>query len=300
MLSLIKKINDYGRMVKFSHSVFALPFAGLSAVLALSISELSPMEINTKLLYIVICMVSARSAAMGFNRYVDKDYDAQNPRTSKREIPSGILSQGSVLFFIILSSLIFILSSYLINFTCFVLSFPTLFIILFYSLSKRFTFLCHFLLGLSIGIAPAGAWIAILDQLDPIAVFWSLGLMLHISGFDILYSIQDMEVDRKLGIHSIPAKFGLNKSLFISKILHILAVGVFVYAGIHTKLGWYYYVFVGITAILYVIEHKLVSPNDLSKIPIAFFHINASISVVLFVGIVIEKWKLILTKTGIL
>ena len=301
MLTILEKINNYGRMVKFSHSIFALPFAGLSATLALSVSNLSPREINLKLLFIAICMVSARSAAMGFNRYIDHDYDAKNPRTSMREIPAGVLSQKSVLFFIVMSSLVFVITSYFINLTCFVLSFPTLFIILFYSVSKRFTYLCHFLLGMAIGIAPAGAWIAILDSLnEPTPVFWFLGLMFHISGFDILYSIQDMEIDRKLGIHSIPAKFGLKKSFFISKVLHILAFGTFISAGIYTQLGWYYYVFLGITGILYIIEHRLVSPDDLTKIPISFFHINAFISVVLFVGILIEKWNQILVKIGIL
>ena len=218
-------------MVKFSHTLFALPFAGLASVIAILQSSLGLNELLWKLLLILICMFTARSAAMGFNRYIDRDFDKKNPRTANREIPSGVLSPQSVLGFTILFSILFLIASFLLSPLCFYLAIPTLFIILFYSYSKRFTVFCHFILGLGIGIAPSGAWIAIKNELELIPALWSFGLMFHIAGFDILYSSQDVEIDKKLGLYSIPSKLGIPKAFLIAKVCHIIAFSLFIWAG---------------------------------------------------------------------
>lgn len=188
----------------------------------------------------------------------------------------------------------------MINFKCFLLSFPALFIILFYSLSKRFTFLCHFILGLGIGIAPSGAWIAILDKLELSTALWSFGLMFHIAGFDILYAMQDMDFDRQEGLYSIPAKFGLDTSFWIARLSHLFSFSLLLLAGYYAGLGMFYYIFLGIVAVLFLLEHSMVSREDLSKLPIAFFHINASISIILFLGILLDKGGPLLQKFGLL
>lgn len=290
-MSIFTTINNYGKMVKFSHTLFALPFAGLASVIALLKSNLSTEDLIWKLILILLCMFTARSAAMGFNRYADREFDKANPRTANREIPSGVLSEKSVLSFTILFGISFLIFSYLLSPLCFVLSIPALGIILFYSYSKRFTMLCHFILGLGIGISPSGAWVAIQNDLELIPALWSFGLMFHIAGFDILYSSQDVEVDKKLGLYSIPSRLGIPKAFLIAKISHVIAFALFVYAGYLAQLEFFYYLFLGITGILFIVEHTLVSPTDLKKIPIAFFHINASISVILFIGILLDRGK---------
>ncbi|HRG47936.1 MAG TPA: UbiA-like polyprenyltransferase [Leptospiraceae bacterium] len=295
-MSLFTTINNYGKMVKFSHTLFALPFAGLASVIAILKSNLTLNELLWKLLLILICMFAARSAAMGFNRYADREFDRANPRTANREIPAGVLSENSVLWFTIFFGLLFLIASFLLSPLCFYLSIPALAIILFYSYSKRFTLFCHFILGLGIGISPSGAWIAIQNNLELVPALWSFGLMFHIAGFDILYSSQDVEIDKKLGLHSIPSKLGLPTAFWIARLSHLIAFSLFVYAGILANLQIFYFIFLTITGVLFIIEHFLVSPTDLKKIPIAFFHINASISVILFIGILLDKWKELLVK----
>ena len=290
-MSLFTTINNYGKMVKFSHTLFALPFAGLASVIAILKTDLTLNDLLWKLLLILICMFAARSAAMGFNRYADREFDRANPRTANREIPAGVLSEKSVLWFTIFFGLLFLISP-----LCFYLSIPALAIILFYSYSKRFTMFCHFILGLGIGISPSGAWIAIQNNLELVPALWSFGLMFHIAGFDILYSSQDVEIDRKLGLHSIPSKLGIPTAFWIARLSHLIAFSLFVYAGILANLQIFYFIFLTLTGILFIIEHILVSPTDLKKIPIAFFHINASISVILFIGILLDKWKELLVK----
>lgn len=297
--SLLQSLSSYSRMIKLSHSLFALPFAGLSAILAILVSTDSNRILLWKSLWIIICMVSARSAAMGFNRYVDRDIDKQNPRTANREIPAGQVSEKNALFFILVSAIIFLAASAMISWLCFGLAFPALFLILFYSYSKRFTFLCHFILGAAIGVAPLAAWLAILNRLETMPIFWSLGLMFHIAGFDILYSIQDVEFDNQQGLHSIPSRFGVGFALILARILHILCFLFLFLAGFLAGLGIYYYIFLFITGILFILEHRMVSLEDLSKIPIAFFHINASISAVLFFGILIDKWADLLRRLNL-
>ncbi len=296
MRKIPETLFNYGKMVKFSHTLFALPFAGLSFVYALGETAKSENELQKILLLIIICMVSARSAAMGFNRWADKEIDLKNPRTKDREIPKGTLSEKSVLLFVIISSLIFLVTSYLINSTCFVLSFPALAVILFYSYTKRFTYLCHFILGFGIGLAPTGAYLAVNESFSFAPVLWSLGLMFHISGFDILYSTQDIEIDKSLGLKSIPSRFGIKKSFAISRIVHALCFGFFLWAGFVINSGIFYFGFLLVTGILLIVEHSLISPSNLSKLPIAFFHINASISLILFFGILLDNWKIVIFK----
>ncbi|MCB1176288.1 MAG: putative 4-hydroxybenzoate polyprenyltransferase [Leptospiraceae bacterium] len=298
MKKILETINDYGKMVKFSHTLFALPFAGLATILALIQTPHSGNELIKRLILILICMVSARNAAMGFNRSIDSDIDAKNPRTAVREIPSGKLSKKAVNAFTIIFSLIFIVSTYFINNLAFYLSLPALAIVLFYSYTKRFTWLCHYILGFGIGIAPTGAWIAINDSFSLIPVLWSLGLMFHIAGFDILYSTQDAEFDKANGLHSIPSRFGIKTALWIARFNHIISFALLFSGGYMAGLGLYYFIFLILTAGLFIAEHILVSPQDLSKIHIAFFHINASISIVIFVGILLDKWSELVIAVG--
>ncbi|MDX1958679.1 MAG: UbiA-like polyprenyltransferase [Leptospiraceae bacterium] len=298
MSSILQKFNDYGKMVKFSHTLFALPFALLSFVLSFIDTTLTKNQLLINLFLILVCMVSARNAAMGFNRLVDADIDAKNERTKLREIPSGVLSKKSVLGFTIFFSLIFVVATYFINFKCFLLSFPTLVIVLGYSYTKRFTWLCHYILGFGIGIAPTGAWISMKNEFDLIPVLWSFGLMFHIAGFDILYSTQDTTFDKSSGLYSIPSRFGVSNALLIARISHIVAFLLLSLAGVEARLGIIYAVFLICVGILFIVEHNLVNPKDLSKVPIAFFHINASISSILLLGVVVDKWNEIYQTIG--
>jgi 4-hydroxybenzoate polyprenyltransferase len=296
---MIKLISDYSKMIKFSHTIFALPFAGLATILAILQTSIEASILYEKIFYIILCMITARSAAMGFNRVVDSDFDAKNSRTALREIPSGSLSKKSVIFFIVLSSLLFLFFSYCLSLLCFLLSFPALFCILFYSYTKRFTYLCHFFLGFAIGIAPTAAYIAILNKIELLPFLWTMGLTFHIAGFDILYSTADAEFDKANGLHSIPSRFGIKKAFWISRASHVISFSLLLYAGMYSGLGLFYFLFLALTGILFIIEHSLVKENDLSKVPIAFFHINASISIVLFVGILIDKGSELFAKLKI-
>jgi 4-hydroxybenzoate polyprenyltransferase len=276
-------------MIKFSHTVFALPFALSAVILA---HQATPVTLSV-VFWIVIAMIGARSAAMGFNRIADAKPDAQNPRTADREIPKGTISRTSAIVFVLLFSLVFILASAFLGKICFYLSFPVLCILFFYSYAKRFTWLCHLYLGFAISLAPIGAWIAVTGSITPGIFLLSLGLMTYIAGFDILYACQDMHFDKTAGLFSIPASFGIETSLFLAKLLHVIAVLflLLLYPVFH--LGRIYLFTVLIIAILFFIEHRLVNPKDLSKINIAFFHINSIISVILFIGIftdIVIRW----------
>jgi 4-hydroxybenzoate polyprenyltransferase len=293
-MSFFQTFVNYAKMVKFSHTLFALPFAGLSVVLALLETPHTGQELIKRILLVLVCMVSARNAAMGFNRLVDEVYDKKNPRTANRELPSGILKKSSVKNFTIFFSLVFLISCYFISLQIFFLSFLALGIILFYSYTKRFTWLCHYILGLGIGIAPTGAWLSVNDKWNLVPILWSIGLMFHISGFDILYSTQDRDFDEKEGLHSIPVRFGISSALWIARFNHIFSTILLFLGGYFANLGWIYYIFLAIISLLFFVEHTLVSPTDLSKVPIAFFHINASISIILFLGIFLDKYSLIL------
>lgn len=281
---LKEKWMEYGRMIKFSHTIFALPFALSAVVLAWQTHVPSYWD----LLWILLAMVGARSAAMGFNRIVDAAIDGKNPRTAIREIPSGILSQKEALVFVVISSVIFIGAAALLSPLCFYLSFPVLFFLFFYSYTKRFTKYCHLYLGFAISLAPVGAWVAITSSLSPGIVFLSFGLWTYIAGFDILYACQDIDFDREQGLFSLPSKIGPHKAMMISSLLHVVTMGFFLamYASFH--MHWVFLMFLAGIAALLIIEHKLVKPDNLTHIDVAFFHINSVVSVLLFVGVLVE------------
>ena len=286
-------INRYLGMIKFAHTIFALPLAGIAFLQALPHTDLfidgvPQTRFYILLLQVLICMVSLRSAAMGFNRLVDRHIDARNPRTAAREIPSGTISVRAAWTFVILFLLIFVATAYSINWMCAVLAPVAVALVLSYSYTKRFTFLCHYVLGMAIGLAPTGAWIALLERFDLLPLLWSGGLLFYIAGFDILYSCQDRDFDFSAGLHSIPVRFGIRPALWIARCSHLVALGFFSYAGWISSTGPIFYVALAIVAVLFFLEHYLVRPSRLEHIPIAFFHINASISTILFAGILLD------------
>ncbi len=289
-------ISDYLRMIKFSHTIFALPFAGIAFLLALPGTGLIVDGSPTRALFIlvaqvVVCMAALRSAAMGFNRIADRHIDARNPRTSAREIPRGIISVARGWWFVGVSLLIFFATAFTINLWCALLSPVAIALALGYSYSKRFTFLCHFLLGIAIGIAPTATWLAVrghlgwpeFASLHPL--LWSAGLAFYIAGFDILYACMDADFDRAEGLHSIPARFGVPRALWIARASHAVALTFFVLAGRDAGAGAGYFIAAVIVAFLFVTEHLLVRADNLKHVPVAFFHVNASISSVLFLGL---------------
>lgn len=285
MLSKIKeKILIYGKMIKFSHTVFALPFA-LSAVVMAWRDHPPRMA---ELFWILLAMVGARSAAMGFNRIVDAPIDGKNPRTAIREIPSGKLSGKEATLFVWASAALFIFAAAMLGALCFWLSFPVLFFLLFYSYTKRFTMYCHLYLGFAISLAPLGAWIAVTGTVSATPVFLTLALMTYIAGFDILYACQDIDFDRDQGLFSLPALLGPQNAMTISSLLHV-ATMIFLGAMTMTfDMHPVFFFFLGVIGVLLIIEHRLVRPDNLSRINIAFFHINSLVSVCLLAGVLME------------
>lgn len=288
-------MKNYLSLIKFSHTIFALPFALLGFFLA---TLHFGADLSWKLFGLVIlCMVFARSAAMAFNRYLDRDIDEKNPRTKVREIPAGIISPKAALTFVILSSLFFVLTTYFINWICFVLSPVALLVILGYSYTKRFTFLCHFVLGLGLSLAPIGAYLAVGGVFHLIPMMYSAAVLFWVAGFDIIYALQDEAFDKSLNLSSIPVKLGQKNALRFSNILHLLcAVFILVAAWL---LQQEYEVFSGVlwlaSAIfiaLLIYQHTLVKPNDLSKVNLAFFTTNG-IASLLFGSLVILDMFLI-------
>jgi 4-hydroxybenzoate polyprenyltransferase len=272
-------------MIKFSHTIFALPFALSAIILA---NEKQAVTLSG-FFWILVAMVGARSSAMGFNRIVDAEFDAENPRTADREIPSGKITKGAAIGFVILFSFVFILASAMLGKLCFYLSFPVLAILLLYSYAKRFTWLCHLYLGFVISLAPLGAWTAITGSFSYRICLLSMGLMSYIAGFDILYACQDVDSDIKSGLFSIPAHLGIQKALLMAKIFHIFSFVFLLLLYIAFNLNVIYLITVFFIALLFIVEHKLLNPNDLSKINIAFFHMNSIISTVLFIGIFVDR-----------
>jgi 4-hydroxybenzoate polyprenyltransferase len=276
---MLSKLINFGRMIKFSHSIFALPFAFSAVILALE----SSLSFNyIKIVWILICMVSARTSAMAFNRFIDKEIDAKNPRTKSRELVTGVIGNREVIFYIFFSCLIFAFSSYQINKLCFYLSPIALIVILGYSYTKRFTWLCHFILGLGLALSPLGAWLAVKEQFELIPIILGLGVFFWVSGFDIIYACQDFEFDKSIGLHSIPAFFGLNKSLIIAKLLHIFAFILFASLYVIAKLHFSFLIGLIIIGVLFFYQHRIVSVKNLSKINIAFFNLNGIISMAFF------------------
>jgi len=276
-------LSRYFSFVKFSHTVFALPFAITGYFLAISREE---YDFSLRILILVVlCMVFARNAAMGFNRYADAVYDAMNPRTASRELPTGRISRKSALVFVIVNSVLFIVSAGFINRLTLILSPVALAVILGYSLTKRFTALCHFILGLSLSLAPAGAYISVTGRFDLLPVVFSAIVLTWVSGFDIIYSLQDDEFDRQANLYSIPSVTGRGKALLISGVLHLLTILFVIYAGILLNGGFLYWAGSAVFIILLVYQHIIVKPDDISRVNIAFATTNgvASILYAIFV-----------------
>jgi len=273
------KIKTYLELVTFSHTVFALPFALLSMLTAAD--GIPPIR---TLFWIIIAMISARTSAMAFNRLVDAEIDAANPRTKDRHIPRGKVSKPEVILLILGFSAIFIFSAYSLNRLCFILSPFALLIILSYSYSKRFTSFNHIWLGLSLAIAPVGAWIGVTGELNSPAITLGIAVLFWVAGFDIIYSIQDYDFDKREGLHSIVVKLGVRKALKTSQFLHVLTLVVLLLFSLQTGRGIVFYVSLLIIASLLFYEHSLVQSDDPSTINTAFFTVNGMISVLLLLG----------------
>lgn len=277
----VNRIQTYGRLIKFSHTIFALPFALAAVMFA---HRQHPVTL-TNLILILLAMAFARSAAMGFNRYADQHFDAMNPRTAGRPHTTGQIDRRSILTFVTASSLLFILTAALLGRLCLALSLPVLFVLFFYSYTKRFTSLSHLVLGFAIGLAPIGAWIAATGGFDPRILLLSCALMTYIAGFDILYACQDIEFDRKACLFSIPADWGIHSALRFSSLLHSITFCSFVSLYFAFEMGRIYLLFLLLITILLVIEHRLVQPDRIERVNFAFFHVNGAISILLFLGV---------------
>ena len=282
MYGFYKKVLHYFSLVKFSHTLFALPFALIGFVLALKEPEVHFEWLS--LLKIVGCMFFARNSAMGFNRYADRDIDARNPRTLFREIPSGKITPRQALVFVIINIILFLLTALSINPLCFILAFPALAVLLGYSYTKRYTWLSHYVLGIALGIAPSAAFVAITGYFTPAISVLSLSVCLWSSSFDILYSLSDEEIDRQQGLHSIPQKFGRVKAMRISLIGHLLLFFLIPLFGRLISGSWLFIIGACIFLALLVYQHAIISPTNLKRLNAAFFTSNgiASLLFMLF------------------
>lgn len=281
----MSKIGDYLRLVKFSHTIFAMPFALLSFTYAWMTAEHDAV-LWVVLLQVVACMVFARNVAMGFNRWADRKIDAENPRTANREIPAGVISSRGAVIFIIINALLFVATTLTINPLCAWLSPVALFVVMFYSYCKRFTAMAHIVLGLSLGIAPVGAYIAVTGT--TVVECWLLAAVVTTwcAGFDIIYALQDAEFDRKRGLHSIPSHFSATTSLVISALLHLASVGLLVWFALSQPHTWLLYTGCALFAAILALEHYLVTPTKQRNIGIAFGTLNAMASMSLAVCLI--------------
>lgn len=272
-------MKKYLSLVTFSHTIFAMPFAFIGFFLAVNTTNHSFSWF--KLLLMILCMVFARNAAMAFNRYLDRDIDAKNPRTKVRDIPAGRISATNAFIFTIANCLLFIATTWFINILCFWLSPIALLVILGYSATKRFTALCHLVLGLGLSLAPIGAYLVVTGEFALLPILFSLAVLCWVSGFDIIYALQDEEFDRGEKLHSIPSYFGRTKALWISNILHVFSA-LFVIAPIFIaadNFAWPYYLGLIIFISMLIYQHQLVKPNDLSRVNFAFMTTNGIASV---------------------
>lgn len=264
-------------MIKFEHTIFALPFALMSAVVA---AEGIPAW--RTLGWIVVAMVGARSAAMAFNRIADVRYDAENPRTANRALPKGLVSVGQAWMFVIVSIALFVLAAGMLNRLALVLSPVALVVVMGYSFTKRFMSWSHVVLGVALGIAPVGAWIAVRGTFGLPPIVLAVCVALWTAGFDVIYSLQDVEFDRKMGLFSLPKALGESRALFVSRLMHVAMVALLAWFGQIAGLGMIYYVGLVVVSLFIIYEHSLVSPTDLSRVNVAFFTMNGCVSIFLF------------------
>jgi 4-hydroxybenzoate polyprenyltransferase len=295
-------VKNYLSLIKFSHTVFALPFALIGFCIAFYSTPHSVVPgwhtviypdgfyftITMRFISVLLCMIFARSAAMAFNRYLDRSFDAKNPRTAIREIPAGIISANSALLFTIIMSALFIITTFFINTLCFALSPVALLVVLGYSFTKRFTPLCHLVLGLGLSLAPIGAYLAVTGSFALLPILFSFTVLFWVSGFDIIYALQDEEFDKKYKLKSIPVWLGKSKALRVSEVLHVLSALCIIAAGWYGSFGLWYWIGVILFVGLLVYQHLLVKPNDLSKVNMAFFTTNGVASVVFAVFVIAD------------
>jgi len=275
---VFEKIALYLKMIKFSHSIFALPFAFTGALLAAS-----GIPSAKQIFWIVVAMVAARSGAMGLNRIIDRKIDAANPRTANRELPSGKIKPSSAILFAVISFAVLIFAAYMLNPLCLKLSPLAIAVLFIYSYTKRFTWLSHIVLGIAISAAPVGAWIAVRGTFNAEILPVAFAVVFWLAGFDVLYALQDVEFDRSLGLYSIPAKFGIKDALLFSRVFHLITWGLLAVTGIIFDLGIFYWIGMAVAGGLFIYEHSLVNANDLSRLDMAFFNMNGYISITVFV-----------------
>lgn len=298
----MSNIKKYLSLVKFSHTIFAMPFALIGFVLGVYFMPASVSPgwhtiiypqgfagyISIKFILVLLCMITARSAAMAFNRYLDSHFDAQNPRTAIREIPAGIISKENALRFVIINCILFVIATIFINRICFYLSPIALFVVLFYSYTKRFTALCHLVLGVGLSLAPIGAFLSVTGQFSILPVLFSFTVLFWVSGFDIIYALQDEAFDRSQNLHSIPAALGKSKALRVSEMLHLLSAACVIAAGVYGGFGYIYWFGMLLFTGMLIYQHSIVKPNDLSKVNIAFMTANGIASVVFSAFVLID------------
>lgn len=283
MKKLMKKLNDFSELVMFQHSIFALPFIFIAMVVAAN------GWFGFKLLILgVLAAVTARNFAMGFNRYMDRDIDALNPRTVNRPNVDGRISANAMFIFVVVNALLFILVAYFVNDLAFILSLPILIIIGSYSYFKRFSYLAHIILGISLALAPIAGVVAVSENIPLWVIFLSIGVMFWVAGFDLLYSLQDIEVDKKLGLHSVPSVFGVEKTMLFSKVFHGLTVIFWLLFVIYSSSSYFAYLAVIISALMLSYEHYLVN-KDFKKIDRAFFTVNGYLGIIFFLLIVLDN-----------
>ena len=293
-------VKKYLSLVKFSHTIFAMPFAFIGFFLAIPMFTasggciimpgtmsgiLSPILLQ-KFGLVLVCMVTARNAAMAFNRYLDRHFDALNPRTAIREIPAGILSAESALRFVIGNSIVFVIATWFINPLCFYLSFVALFVVLFYSFTKRFTALCHLVLGVGLSLAPIGAYLAVTGSFALLPLLFSFAVIFWVSGFDIIYALQDVEFDQSHQLNSIPAALGKERALWVARLLHVCSAACVTIAGVYGGFHWLYFLGYGVFVGMLINQHRLVKPHDLSKVNLAFMTSNGIASVVFAIFVI--------------
>lgn len=295
-------LKNYLSLVKFSHTIFAMPFALIGFFLAMHaiphsivpglhtmiIPDWAIQEWVILFILVILCMVFARSAAMAFNRYLDRHFDAKNPRTAIREIPKGIITPKNALTFTIVNCVLFIITTYFINMLCFALSPVALAVVLGYSYTKRFTPLCHLVLGLGLALAPIGAYLAVTGAFHWLPILFSFAVLFWVSGFDIIYSLQDEDFDKSNQLYSIPSWLGKSKALVVSEVLHLLSAACVVAAGKLGGFGFLYWIGVLVFIGMLVYQHSIVKPNDLRRVNIAFMTANGIASVVFAVFVIAD------------
>jgi 4-hydroxybenzoate polyprenyltransferase len=282
-------VKNYLSLVKFSHTIFALPFALIGFVLGVRAQWMVQVPVEhffLKFFLVLVCMVSARSTAMAFNRYLDRHFDKLNPRTAIREIPAGIIKAEKALVFIFINMAVFITASFFINSICFYLSPVALFVILFYSYTKRFTYLCHLVLGIGLSLAPIGAYLAVTGSFALLPLLFSFAVVFWVSGFDIIYALQDIEFDKSQSLYSIPSYWGLHKALNIARVLHVFSAAFIIAAYLIGGFQFIYLIGLIVFVGMLLYQNSIVKPSDLSKVNIAFMTANGIASIVFSIFVI--------------